>query len=121
MPGLRAEISLQPSLLVAEERSLDNVHTVPDPFYVSSGLQSTSAQRKLQFVNLPERAVIRIYSLAGVLVDAIDHNDPTGGGTAEWDLRNRNNQYVASGMYFYHVQTPDGKAKIGKFVVIQAP
>jgi hypothetical protein len=25
---------------------------------------------------------------------------------------------VASGVYFYHVETPDGKQKIGRFTVV---
>jgi len=33
-------------------------------------------------------------------------------------LRNRNNQVVASGVYFYHVETPDGREKIGRFTVV---
>ena len=44
--------------------------------------------------------------------------EPTGGGEAQWDLRNRNQQFVASGVYFYHVETPDGKSKIGRFTVV---
>jgi hypothetical protein len=45
-------------------------------------------------------------------------NDVTGGGEGQWDLRNRNNQFVASGVYFYHVETPDGKSKIGRFTIV---
>ena len=54
----------------------------------------------------------------GVLVNIVTHNDPTGGGEASWNLRNRNNQFVASGVYFYHVETPDGREKIGRFTVV---
>jgi hypothetical protein len=25
---------------------------------------------------------------------------------------------VASGVYFYHVETPDGKSKVGRFTVV---
>jgi len=120
--GLTAKIVVEaPAEVVAANASLENVHTVPDPFLATSALQTTSNNRQIMFVNLPPRATIRIYSLSGVLVDAIEHNDPAGGGTAYWDLRNRNNQYVASGVYFYHVSTPDGKQKVGKFTIIQAP
>ena len=30
----------------------------------------------------------------------------------------RNNQFVASGVYFYHVESASGKAKIGRFTVV---
>ena len=61
----------------------------------------------------------RIYSLSGVLVAALEHNDPSGGGTLEWDLRSRNDQFLASGVYFYHVEAPNGDTKVGKFTVVQ--
>jgi len=72
----------------------------------------------LTFINLPAQAIIRIYSASGILVNIITHNDPSGGGALVWNLRNRNNQFVASGVYFYHVETPDGRTKIGRFTVV---
>ncbi len=63
-------------------------------------------------------ATIRIYSLTGVLVDIVNHEDVTGGSRAVWNLRNRNNQFVASGVYFFHVVTPEGDTHVGKFTVV---
>jgi hypothetical protein len=34
-----------------------------------------------------------------------------------WDLRNRNNQVVASGVYFYHVESGDAR-RVGRFTVV---
>jgi hypothetical protein len=97
---------------------LANVHTVPDPYYVTNSLEQSPNAKKLRFVNLPSRAIVRIYSLSGVLVNILTLNDQTGGGELEWNLRNRNNQFVASGVYFYHVEGPDGKSKVGRFTVV---
>jgi len=94
------------------------VHTVPDPYYVTNALEATANTKILKFVNLPAQAIIRIYSLSGILVQVITHNDPSGGGEQTWNLRNRNNQFVASGVYFYHVETPDNKTKVGRFTVV---
>ena len=69
-------------------------------------------------MNLPPQAIIRIYSVSGVLVNVITHDDPGLGGEATWNLRNRNNQFVASGVYFYHVETPQGHTKVGRFTVV---
>ena len=69
-------------------------------------------------MNLPSKCIIRIYSLSGILVQMLTLNDATGGGEAQWDLRNRNQQFVASGVYFYHVETPDGKKRIGRFTIV---
>jgi hypothetical protein len=69
-------------------------------------------------VNLPSQAIVRIYSVSGVLVQVLTLNDATSGSEITWNLRNRNNQFVASGVYFYHVETPDGKSKVGRFTVV---
>jgi hypothetical protein len=37
----------------------------------------------------------------------------------EYFKTTRNNQVIASGVYFFVVETPDGKRTHGKFVVIQ--
>ena len=121
VPGLRVRVAYTGSTLdptVTSAENLARVHTTPDPYYVSNALETTANQKVLQFVNLPAQAVVRIYSLSGVLVNVLTHNDPTGGGLLNWDLRNRNNQFVASGVYFYHVEAPDGQTKVGRFTVV---
>jgi hypothetical protein len=102
----------------ANSGDLSRIHTVPDPYYVTNSLEITANTKVLRFVNLPDRAIIRIYSVSGILVNVLTHNDATGGGEEVWNLRNRNNQFVASGVYFYHVETPDGQTKIGRFTVV---
>jgi hypothetical protein len=105
---------------VAQDADLKQVHTVPDPYYAVSQFDLGPSTKQLQFVNLPPVATIRIYSLSGVLVDIVVHNDPAGGGVAQWDLRNRSNQFVASGVYFYHLTTPEGREHVGRFTVVNA-
>lgn len=121
VPGLRAAITytgstFDPSTVTAA--NLARVHTVPDPYYVTNALEATGNTKVLKFVNLPAQAIVRVYSLSGVLVNVLTHNDATGGGDLTWNLRNRNNQFVASGVYFYHVETPDGQSKVGRFTVV---
>lgn len=120
VPGLTVKVSLSPAVVAAAtEADLNKIHTVPDPYLVRSILDPGPSSKTLQFVNLPPKAFIRIYSLSGTLIAAFTHDDPNGGGTENWNLRSRNNQFVASGVYFYHVETPEGKSKVGKFTVIQ--
>jgi hypothetical protein len=120
VPGLRLKITTTTPAVVnrAESGDLSQVHTVPDPYYVTNSFEQSSNSKKLRFVNLPSQAIVRIYSLSGVLVQVLTVNDATGGGELEWNLRNRNNQFVASGVYFYHVEAPDGKTKVGRFTVV---
>ncbi len=119
-PGLTYRVSVANQYTIDSTTSGDlaAVHTVPDPYYVSNALEATANTKVLKFVNLPPKAIIRIYSVSGVLVNLLTHNDPNGGGAATWNLRNRNNQFVASGVYFFHVEGIDGKTKIGRFTVV---
>ena len=94
------------------------MHTVPDPYYVANALEISASLKVLKFVNTPARCIIRIYSVSGILVAVLPVDDPTGGGETTWNLRNRNNQFVASGVYFYHIETPDGKSKVGRFTIV---
>ena len=121
VPGLRVRVAFTGSTINAATTTVANlarVHTVPDPYYVTNALETTANNKVLNFVNLPAQCIVRIYSVSGVLVNVLTHNDPTGGGLLTWNLRNRNNQFVASGVYFYHVEAPDGKTKIGRFTVV---
>jgi hypothetical protein len=95
---------------------LKDVHPVPDPYYFESGFDE-SAGRVIKFVNLPERAIIRIYSMSGVLVALLEHNSTTFGGEAEWNVRNRDGRPVASGVYFYHIES-GGARRVGRMTVV---
>ena len=120
IPGMRVVFTVEaPTQLAAfTEDQLELIHTVPDPYYVTNALEQTANTKILRFVNLPQRAIIRIYSLSGVLVNVLEHNDAGLGSEITWNLRNRNNQFVASGVYFYHVETPEGFEKVGRFTVV---
>lgn len=120
-PGLRMQVAYQGSTFsptATTAAQLENVHTVPDPYYVTNSLEQSANSKKLRFVNLPSQAIVRIYTVSGILVQVLTLNDVTGGGELEWNLRNRNEQFVASGVYFYQVETPDGKSKTGRFTVV---
>jgi len=86
---------------------------------VRSAFELGPSNKALRFVNLPQQAVVRIYSLNGTLVRVLTHNDVQGGGELSWDLRNRNNQFVASGVYFYVVEGPTGQKHTGKMTIVQ--
>ncbi|NNG15429.1 MAG: hypothetical protein HKM89_03030, partial [Gemmatimonadales bacterium] len=96
---------------------LSQVHTVPDPYYVTSEFETTTVSKVIKFVNLPERVIIRIYSSSGVLVALLEHNTTTFGGSEDWNVRNRNNQVVASGVYFYHLES-GGQRRVGRMTIV---
>jgi hypothetical protein len=88
---------------------------------VQSGYETAVDSLQLKFVHLPAQAIVRIYSTSGILVAMLLHNDATGGGELTWDLRSRTGRRVASGVYFYQVETPDKRSKLGRFTVVTGP
>jgi len=93
-------------------------------------------ERMIWFQNLPREAEIRIFTLAGDLVDVIQHsetyrgedanninsrNNPIlSGGEHAWDMISRYEQAIASGLYLFTVENIDThKIKEGKFLIIK--
>ena len=118
------EFGVANTIAGATKNDLTRVHTVPDPYYVKSAYEASTEQKLLKFVGLPARAIIRIYSVSGVLVRLLEHDGTRYSSTSrsqgsefDWDLRNRNNQVVASGVYFYHVEAGDAR-RVGRFTVV---
>jgi hypothetical protein len=77
---------------------------------------------RVAFANLPAcRATISIFTLAGDLVQTIEHDGSAGDGQASWNLMSRNKQEVTSGIYLFVVEPHGGgfERTAGKFVVIR--
>jgi hypothetical protein len=100
-----------------DDAALAKVHTVPDPYYVTSAFDRQVASKVINFVNVPTGARIRIYTTSGVLVRILDAAPDAITGTLTWDVRNRSNQFVASGVYFYHVEA-EGKTRVGRMTIV---
>ncbi len=104
---------------------MDRIGVVPNPYIATSELElRTTSQargdRKIMFIGLPQRCTIRIYNLRGELIRQLEHNSAGSDGMEEWDLRTRDNQDVAYGVYIYHVEAPDlGEEKTGKLALIK--
>lgn len=114
----------------------------PNPYYAGANWEGASTfeeDRKLIFANLPENCIVRIYTVAGDLVDMFEH-DPSyngsdirwystysdsesttfSGGEHAWDLLSRDNQIIARGLYLFSVEDlSTGKVYEGKFAVIK--
>ncbi|GEM_PF-6802959 len=114
-------------------RGLDSVAVVPNPYRTDVDYRSgensweklppdrsqwSPSDRRLQFINLPERATIEIYTLSGQLIETIQHHQP-GIGTENWNLTNQSGESISSGIYLYTVTNErTGNTRTGKFVVI---
>jgi hypothetical protein len=101
---------------------LEDIYVYPNPYIGSAEwdhlfTEDEPYKRKLVFANLPPGQVkIKIFTLAGDLVDTIEKNDAES--LLTWDLITRFDRALVSGIYLYTVESDLG-AHIGKFVVIQ--
>lgn len=91
------------------------VIAVPNPYRAREAWEGQG--NELHFINLPPRARIRIYTVAGDLVADFEHNDPLR-DFARWNLKNANGQDVASGIYMFRVEA-DQYSFQNRFVVIR--
>ncbi len=114
--------------------NLDDIRVVPNPYRGSAPWNNpepaNDAARhwkdRIFFINLPNDAVVRIFTLDGDKVATIRPTDlrnienapETNRATAEWDLVSRSNRDVAPGVYIYHVSSDAGE-KVGKIAILR--
>jgi hypothetical protein len=104
---------------------LDKIAVVPNP-YVSTeiwepnlGYGTGRGQRKIDFIHLPQRCTIRIYTMSGYLVKEIDHNAPAVDGAESWNLISKDGMDIAYGVYIFHIDAPGIGEQTGKFAIIK--
>ena len=98
------------------EVMLEQIRVVPNPYIVSSAFQEEVNGNRLKFTPLPSSCKITIYSIAGEIVDIINHS---GGGTAWWDLKNQKGNSAAPGLYIFRVEADNELDFIGKFAIVR--
>lgn len=121
VPGARVLESGLKAAVVRPQRAAASVTAkqvlaVPNPYYAHSTYEQSQFARRIRFLNVPGRATIRIYNLAGQLVRTLEKNDPRS-SVVEWNVQNESGLPVGSGVYVYHVSTPGGD-HTGRLVVL---
>ncbi len=106
-------------------RELRDIYVVPNPYVATSVFEprnpisrSERGERRIYFANVPKQCTIRIYTLAGELVETLYHDSSLDNGKVFWDMRTKDNMNLAYGLYIFHVDSPEG-SYIGKFAVIK--
>ena len=132
------------STLIYPISKYDPIMVYPNPYridvdYAALGYESpgdpagwAEQDRRIWFSNLPDdqKAIIRIWSLDGDLIQAIMYDPATARGNplgvVYWDLVSRNGQAVVSGLYLYSIEfisiedgVPSREPEIGKFAIIK--
>ncbi|MBI4753794.1 T9SS type A sorting domain-containing protein, partial [Candidatus Desantisbacteria bacterium] len=89
--------------------NLSNIRVYPNPF------NDNSANSGITIDQLSENVTIKIFNIAGELVDEL--SDITG--KAQWDTKNSSGEKVASGIYIYLIIDHVGNKKVGKLAVVR--
>jgi len=106
-----------------QNKSVERVWVVPNPYHGSASWDGSEGPR-IQFVNLPAKCKVSIYTTAGDLIREVQHPDPAYfnygnyGGALSWNLKNQEGKEVAPGVYVFLVEGSDGETYKGHFVII---
>jgi hypothetical protein len=117
------------AITAVTDSALAQIRVVPNPFVVYSTYQTSLAGPRLVFTHMPPTGTLRIYTVAGQLVQQItwEPADLEGDGDLYWDLTTRGGLAVASGMYLWVLTAPSDPTNPvsaplharGKFVIIR--
>ena len=99
------------------KNQVNEVLVVPNPFVIREGTSQPGESDQIQFVNIPNPCTIRIYTVRGDLVKTMEVDEAVGGIVA-WNQVTDFGQFIESGIYIFHVDSPFG-VKIGKFAVVR--
>ncbi|NWF90076.1 MAG: hypothetical protein HXY50_11525 [Ignavibacteriaceae bacterium] len=105
-----------------------NVYVVPNPFRQHSNLTGTGERYRMEFIGIPAKCKIKIYTLTGDVIQELDHDD--GSGSEAWgsikQLDYQLNKWtlgIAPGVYLYRVESlvpgHEGEAYIGKLAIVK--
>jgi hypothetical protein len=109
-----------PKVVYDEKLALDEIEKInvfPNPYYGSYRNEFNKYDRHVTFSYLPQRAVIRIFNLAGQLVRKLEKDSPDQ--FFRWNMLNEDYYQIPSGLYIVHIELPDyEKSKILKLAIV---
>jgi len=109
-----AKIENDPDLM---KKDVEKINVFPNPYYAASRLEPDRFTHFVTFNHLPPHAIIRIFTLNGILVRRLEKQNDNQ--FLRWDLKNESGRSIASGMYVIQVHMPElKKQKILKLLVI---
>jgi hypothetical protein len=119
--GQRGETQLRVEYRLDPPDEFRAVVAFPNPYRQVECDQVTDPEGtcNVHFKNLPARSRLVIYTLAGDLVQEIEHDDSVT-GTISWNTRNGKNNEVASGVYIYKIiDLGSGQESFGRLAIIR--
>jgi len=106
---------------------LNKIKVVPNPYVVTNIFEQPlppnvrgRGERVINFINLPPKSTIHIYSSNGNLIRTLHHDGNLENGSVTWDVRTKEGLDVAYGVYFYVVDVEGiSDKKMGKIAIIK--
>ncbi|MGE5400481.1 MAG: hypothetical protein ACM3S2_08765 [Ignavibacteriales bacterium] len=106
---------------------LNDVKAVPNPYIVTNTFEQPlpaqirgRGERVINFINLPPRAKVHIYSSNGSHIQTLQQDGNLQNGSLAWNLRTKEGLDVAFGVYFYVVEAEGiSDKKYGKIAIIK--
>lgn len=81
------------------------INVFPNPYYGLFRFGSGPGDRFVTFTHLPQEAVVRIFTIAGILVRTFSKEDESQ--FLRWDLLNESGRIIAGGVYIVHIEMPE--------------
>lgn len=102
---------------IQAKEDVKKINVYPNPYYGTDLSEFGRTEHYVTFNHLPNKAIIRIYNLAGHRIRKISKDDESQ--FLKWNLMNENNFQIANGLYIVYIDLPDlGERKIIKLAVI---
>ncbi len=106
---------------------LNRIKVVPNPYIVTNVFEQPlppnvrgRGERVINFINLPPKSTIHIYSSSGNLIRTLYHDANLENGSVTWDVRTKEGLDLAYGVYFYVVDVEGiSDKKMGKIAIIK--
>jgi hypothetical protein len=109
---------------VAARDYVSKPYVVPNPYVGAASFEperyavTGRGERRIEFRGIPVGSTIRIYTVAGYLVQTLHHDGSTD-AMVPWNLRTKDNLDVAPGLYMFHVEANAFDAFTGKFAIVR--
>jgi hypothetical protein len=97
--------------------NVEGVVVVPNPYKQSERWDQPGVGR-VQFRKLPAVATVKVFTIAGDLVQVLEKTDPLT-DSIDWNLKNGQGNDVTSGIYLFHVISREGYEQKGHFVIVR--
>lgn len=96
------------------KQEVKEIGVFPNPYRGFSQLEDSRFDKFVRFTNLPSpdqgETTIRLFTLNGTPVRVLRHDETSvNDNYKDWNLKNENDTFVATGIYIAHISTPNGE------------